>query len=204
MVRQREQFGRRRNCSRQSGQEGVKMEIGNAEKNQWIQIREIYLEAFPKAERKPFFTVKHGVARGKAQLLVAVERDVLAGFVMVIPYRDMVMVDYLAVSGQIRSQGTGSKILKEVCRRFPGKRLVLLIEKPDVAAPNREQRIARRNFYLKNGFTPASIAIDGYSGEMEVLSYGGQVSPQEYLDLQRYALGGMMFRLSKIRLATKK
>lgn len=177
------------------------MEISHVQKNQWGAIRDIYLEAFPKAERKPFPTVKHSVKTGKAQLLTAVEDGVLLGFVMLIPCRDMVMVDYLAVSGKVRSRGTGSRIMREVYSRFPGRRIVLLIERPEEGAENREQRISRRNFYLKNGFSPSGIFIKGYSGGMEVLSFGGTVSPREYMELQRYALGSLMFRLSKITLA---
>lgn len=177
------------------------MDILNTNQKPWKEIKEIYLEAFPKSERKPFFTVRHSVKKGKAQLLTAMDNGILQGFVMVIPYGNMVMVDYLAVSGKIRSRGTGSNIMQEVCKRFSDKKIVLLIEKLDDNAENKEQRIARRKFYLKNGFTSSDIYITGYSGNLEVLNYGGTVSPQEYMDLQRYALGKLMFRMSGIRLA---
>lgn len=36
---------------------------------------------------------------------------------------------------------------------------------------------------------------------MEVLNYGGTVSQEEYMDLQRYTLGKLFFRLSRIQLA---
>ena len=127
------------------------------------------------------------------------ENGVLQGFIMVIPYKDMIMVDYLAVSGKIRSRGTGSKILQEVCRHFPDKKIVLLIERLDDNAENKEQRIARRKFYFKNGFTSSDIYIIGHSGNMEILNFSGTVSLQEYMDLQRYALGRLMFRMSGIR-----
>lgn len=177
------------------------MDILNTNQKPWKEIKEIYLEAFPKSERKPFFTVRHSVKKGKAQLLTAMDNGILQGFVMVIPYGNMVMVDYLAVSGKIRSRGTGSNIMQEVCKRFSDKKIVLLIEKLDDNAENKEQRIARRKFYLKNGFSFSDIYITGYSGNLEVLNYGGTVSPQEYMDLQRYALGKLMFRMSGIRLA---
>lgn len=177
------------------------MEILSTGEKQWGEIRQIYLEAFPKSERKPFFIVRRSVKKGKAQMLAAMEKDTLLGFVMTIPYRNTVMVDYLAVSGKIRSQGTGSRIMQEVCRKFPDKKIVLLIERPDETAGNREQRIARRKFYLKNGFTSSGIFITGHSGNMEILNFGGTVSEQEYMELQRYALGNLMFYLSGIRLA---
>lgn len=178
------------------------MDILNMNQKPWKEIKEIYLEAFPKSERKPFLTVRRSVKKRKTQLLTAMDNGILQGFAMVIPYRDMVMVDYLAVSGKIRCHGTGSKIMQEVCKRFFDKRIVLLIEKLDDNAENKEQRIARRKFYLKNGFTSSDIFITGYSGNMEILKFGGTVSPQEYMDLQRYALGKLMFYMSGIHLDT--
>lgn len=157
------------------------------------------MEAFPKAERKPFSAIRRSVNKGKALLLTAMENKVLQGFVMAIPYKNMVMVDYLAVSSKIRSRGTGSRILQEICRYFPGKKIVLLIERLDDTAENKDQRIARKKFYFKNGFTSSNIYITGRSGNMEVLNFGGTVSVREYMGLQQYALGKLMFRLSGIR-----
>ena len=159
------------------------------------------MEAFPKAERKPFFTVRRSVNKGKSLLLTAMENEVLQGFVMAIPYKNMVMVDYLAVSSKTRSRGTGSKMMQEICRYFPGEKIVLLIERLDDTAENKDQRIARRRFYFKNGFTSSNIYITGRSGNMEILNFGGTVSKQEYMDLQQHALGKLMFRLSGIQLA---
>ena len=180
-------------------QGGKKVKFVAVEKAQWREVREIYLEAFPKRERKPFPILRWSARRGKVKVLAAVEDGVLQGFTAVIPWRDMVMVDYLAVSGSTRGKGTGSRIMGEVCRQYAGKRVVLLIERLDDRADNREQRIARRRFYYNNGFTSAGIFIQGAGGDMEVLTSGGPVSPEEYLGLQKYALGGLLFRLSGIR-----
>lgn len=177
------------------------MKIKYADKNDWKEIKEIYLEAFPKSERKPFFVIKHSIKKGKTKILIATEDNYLQGFVMVIPYRDMVMVDYLAISSKIRSRGVGSKIMQEICRQFSNKKIVLLIERLEDHAENKEQRIMRRKFYFKNGFTSSGIFINGYSGNMEILNWGSKVSVQEYMDLQQYALGKLMFKLSGIELA---
>lgn len=134
------------------------------------------------------------------RIFTAIDDQTLMGFVMVIPYEDMVMVDYLAVSGKIRSRGTGSFLMQEICKYFSGKKVVLLIERPDETARNQEQRIARRRFYFKNGFTSSGIFTKGAGGDMEILNFGGQVSPDRYLALQKYALGSLFFRLSKIQI----
>lgn len=172
----------------------------NVQKNQWEEIRNIYVEAFPKRERKPFWVLRHSVKRRKIQIFIETIKNAVQGFVVVIPFRNMVMVDYLAVSAKIRSRGTGSRMLQDVCQRFGGKKVVLLIERLEDQAENKDQRIARRKFYLKNGFTSSNIFITGTSGSMEVLNYGGTVTPEEYISLQKYALGALFFRLSKMQL----
>ena len=125
------------------------MEFTQVRKAQWPAVKSLYLEAFPKMERKPFTALKHSVNCGKAQLWTAADAETLMGFVIVIPYRDMVMVDHLAVSGKIRGRGTGSLILEEVGKAFADRRIVLLIERLDEQAENREQRISRKRFYEK-------------------------------------------------------
>lgn len=177
------------------------MEFTSVKKQQWSEIKEIYMEAFPKCERKPFFLLRQSIKRKKAVLAVAAEENQLLGFTVFVVYKDMVMIDYLAVSSKIRSRGTGSRILEHICGQFPDKKIVLLIERVDDMAENCQQRTARRRFYLKNGFTSSGIFITGAGGDMEVLNYGGTVSQEEYMDLQRYALGKLFFRLSRIQLA---
>ena len=126
------------------------MRFAEIEASQWKEVKSIYMEAFPK----------HSVKRGKARVFTASDENGLLGFTVAIPYQNMVMVDYLAVSGKIRSKGTGSFIMQEICRYFSDKKVVLLIERLDEGAENQEQRIARRRFYLKNGFTSADIFVE--------------------------------------------
>lgn len=75
------------------------MKLMHIHSNQWKQVKDIYLNAFPKAERKPFFMLKN--------------------------------------------------------------------------------------------------AKNDISGTMEIMNFGGTISIEEYLDLQKYALGPLLFRISK-------
>lgn len=111
----------------------------------------------------------------------------------------MILVEYLAVSNQIRSKGTGSKILGEICRQYDDKRILLLIEKIDETANNLEQRIARKRFYLKNGFESSGVLMQGVSGDMEILCHGGSISEDEFIAVQTHALGRILFGLSKTK-----
>ena len=158
------------------------------------------LGGFSKAGEKAVFYAEKICEKGKSSCDDSDRRRRPLGFTVLIPYKDMVMVDYLAVSSKIRSKGTGSYIIQNVCRHYAGKKIVLLIERLDDQAQNREQRVARRRFYLKNGFTSSDIFIEGVSGELEVLNYRGKVSQEDYICLQRYALGKLLFKLSKIKI----
>ena len=82
------------------------MEITIAQKNQWTAIKKIYLESFPKRERKPFLSLRYSAATGKTQIFTVSDKNKVAGFAVLIPYHDMVMVDYLAVSQKILRRGT--------------------------------------------------------------------------------------------------
>lgn len=174
------------------------MELMKVRQDQWNAIKEIYMEAFPKRERKPFFLLKSK----KVEIFTAVDKGKLLGFTAVIPLENLVMVDYLAVNSKIRSQGTGGFIMRSLCEMYRDKKIVLLIEKVEDTAENKGQRIARRRFYIKNGFTTSGLFVNGVSGTMEILNYGGYVQEKEYLQLQKHALGKWMFKLSHMKLVS--
>ena len=46
-----------------------KMRFAEIEASQWKEVKSIYMEAFPKRERKPFFVLKHA---GKGQGLYGI------------------------------------------------------------------------------------------------------------------------------------
>ena len=137
------------------------MEFMMAKKQQWAEIREIYLEAFPKRERKPYFVLRRSVRKKKAIVMTAVDGGQMLGFAVLIPYKDMVMVDYLAVSSKIRSKGTGSYMIQNICSRFSDKKVVLLIERVDEEAENKEQRIARWKILSQEWICPGKYFYNG-------------------------------------------
>lgn len=139
------------------------MQIKPMDNSQWPAIQEIYKEAFPKSEQKPFFLLKRPVRSGKAQLWTAEE------------------------DGQL---------LQHAMEQYTGKRVLLLIERLDDKAENSRQRIERRSFYLRNGFDGAGFCVEIGGGQMEVLRWGGPVTAEEYLGIQRHAMGGLLYRLS--------
>lgn len=58
------------------------MEIKRICQSQWNNVKSIYIEAFPKAERKPFFRLKYAAQKGKSEIWVASENDAVVGFMV--------------------------------------------------------------------------------------------------------------------------
>lgn len=90
------------------------MNIQLINSNQWDSIESIYMEAFPKRERKPFSSIQKSVNKKRAQLFVASEANEVLGFILCFIKDDLVLVDYLAVNQNIRGKGTGSKLIQYI------------------------------------------------------------------------------------------
>lgn len=112
------------------------------------------------------------------------------------------MIDYLAVNERLRDKGTGSFIIQSLCQIYQGNKIMLFIEQLDDSAENRQQRIDRRHFYLKNGFCSSQLFVNDISDTTEIMNFDGTISIEEYLDLQKYALGPLLFRISKQKCIT--
>nr|WP_230402955.1 GNAT family N-acetyltransferase [Lentilactobacillus kosonis] len=108
-------------------------------------------------------------------------------------HHKLTYVFFLAIDPSNRSQGYGSQALMAIKQQYVGNKLALIIEEVKTAAPNYEQRLKRKAFYLKNGFVPADFTLTEGHTDYELLSFNGDVDPNEYLALIRN-YGGVIFR----------
>lgn len=147
-------------------------------------IKHLYRKSFPKEERKPFSVIRKKQAEGSVEILSAESwRKDLLGFAITAKYKDLVLVDYLAVTPQCQGQGIGSQILTELKAYYPDKRIILEIEDPAEPCENGSDRIRRKAFYEKNGFTQAGFTVWLFGVKMPVLICGGSVEYEEYHQL---------------------
>ena len=98
-------------------------------------------------------------------------------------YSGIAYVGYLAVEEELRNRGYGSEILKAVCFMYALHRVVVDIEIVDENAENYEERLHRRDFYLRNGFQRTGIGYYIFNVDYELLSAHGTVTKQEFRDL---------------------
>lgn len=144
-------------------------------------MEELYKEAFPAAERKPFSLMRKKCGEGTAELLsLEGERGEFQGMAFVVWYQDMVLLDYFAISAKLRGSGVGSEAFRLLRQRYLGKRFFLEIERTGIEAENVGQRLKRKAFYLKNGMTPLQMFVELFGVEMEVLTDGCAISYKEY------------------------
>lgn len=92
----------------------------------------------------------------------------------------MVHIIYFAVEEALRGRGLGSRILEEMRRANPGKRLLVDIEEPSGAAPNNAQRLRRRDFYLRCGYRETAVRYPWRGEDYVILSLGGTVTDEEF------------------------
>ncbi len=155
----------------------------------WEHIRRLYLEAFPKCERKPFFLIRHIHRKGAADVWVIREEERFAGFAITLNSGDLVLLDYYAILPEFRSKGIGTQALRQLCTHYRDRRFFLEIESVYEDAPNHEERVRRKRFYLAAGLSELRIAVNVFGTNMELLGAGCTLTYEEYLSVYRASFG---------------
>lgn len=140
----------------------------------------LYENAFPIVERKPLKVLKGIVESGNGELLGIYKENEFCGFLFSVFDKKFVLIDYFAVDEACRGKGIGGKALKEIKERYKGKIVILEIEALNEKAINALQRENRKRFYLRNGFVETKIKVYIYQTNMELLTYGGKATFDEY------------------------
>lgn len=149
---------------------------------QWLKIRRLYRSAFPANERKPFRAIVDIHRSGRGDVWYCTVGGSFVGFASTVKGSELVLVDYLAVDSSRRDGGIGSGILAALQRQYPGGHLFLEIESVWEDVPDREARLRRKAFYLRNGFTPMNLMIWLFGVKMEVLGIDCRINFEEYRD----------------------
>lgn len=142
--------------------------------------KELYRSAFPKEERAPFFLLKKWAKKPSTKWLSIYDDDLWVGFFYLLTRGDLAYLMFFAIDETKRGCGYGSKALTALKERYPNHRIFLALEQLDETADNYEQRQARTNFYLKNGFTNRGHVISEGRLLFASLGWGEDVKLGEY------------------------
>ncbi|MDO5395933.1 MAG: GNAT family N-acetyltransferase [Bacteroidales bacterium] len=109
--------------------------------------------SFPPEERRDWDSVINGGEKGPALYAIYDDDSQHAvGMVTLWTLDSFVYIEHFAVYDQMRGHGIGGRTLTAIKEKYPGKNIVLEVEKPEVS-PEAKRRIA---FYERNGFRTIS------------------------------------------------
>ena len=122
-------------------------------------VRRLFISAFPKDERPPFYCMLKGSRKPGNDFLAMYDGDEFIGFTYVISKSDLAYVFFLAIEDSKRGMGYGSEALTLLNSYYEGHRIFLAIEQMDANADNYPERVRRLAFYEKNGLHLLGIKL---------------------------------------------
>ena len=141
----------------------------------------LYESSFPASERKALDYMLTGDRSAAYEVLVVSTPDFpVAGMVINVTHGELTMLDYLAISPDLRGRGLGHAVLPMVRDRVKeknGGRFFLEIETPPPACiprdpcDNAEQRVRRKAFYASVGMVETGVRAFIYESDMELLAF---------------------------------
>ena len=143
--------------------------------------RTLYESSFPASERKELDYMLTGEHASAYEVLVISTPTVrVAGMAVTVTHGDFTMLDYFAVSPDLRGQGLGHAalpLIRDHVRKSGGGHFFLEIETPPpLCIPrdpcdNAEQRVRRKAFYLSAGLIETGVRAFIYGNDMELLAF---------------------------------
>lgn len=132
-------------------------------------LRQVYHTAFPKEEQMPWWLLRLISLRRDMGVFGFYEGDRLRGLTVLVATEEVLFLLFLAIPEECRGQGWGSTILQQLKEEYPGRTILLNVERLDPMAENYDQRLLRMAFYKKNGFFDTGFDIDEVGGTFRVL-----------------------------------
>lgn len=142
-------------------------------------IKNLYLQAFPKNERFPFWILKHSIKKGKATLEAIVNNDIFIGMEYVVNCDDSFYLMFFAIDKKLRNKNYGAKVLEDLNDKY--KTIFLSIEKPKDELSQR-----RKNFYLRNGFFETNKYCSEAGVDYEILCNNKDYNITKEIHKKRY------------------
>lgn len=164
--------------------------LKEANKKQLKKMNYLYKKAFPIAERKPFSRIEKQREENITEVLAIINEGQYKGLIITLLHKDIVLLDYFAISDKFRGEGLGTKTLVAFKERYPNKRLVLEIEIPEENASNNAQRLSRKAFYIRNDLKETDISnINADGVKLQTLAFAEPITYDEYMEMCILSLG---------------
>lgn len=140
-------------------------------------------EAFPEIERMSFQEAFELSSMTDTDVIGFYENGNPIGFSVLVKNDMCGYIYFLAIDSNKRSMGYGSAALQKLIDTYSDIQLILDFEELDPKAENINQRIARKKFYLRNGFyeTGKFTILSGV--RFEVVCANKNLKEEDLMDL---------------------
>ena len=137
--------------------------------NNLSDARELYLSAFPKYERLPWWVLRLFTLNKNANLTCYYANGEFCGFTFDVITDSILYLMFFAVKRELRGKGCGSAILKYLKENNPSRAITLNVEIIDPSAENAEERVKRVEFYKKNGCVMTGVKCLLYGVDFNIM-----------------------------------
>lgn len=158
----------------------------------YLKVIDLYREAFPGAQRIPVWLLHYRLKKGQQGFSILYDGDTWIGLIYITEYKDIVFLQFFAISERLRSEGYGSKVMHSMTALHANKRIVLNIEEIDERAANFQHRLKRKTFYEMNGFSSSGYIVKEPEGRHEMLILGGNISKEEIEAMYKNIFGHVL------------
>lgn len=135
----------------------------------WPAVCALAREAFPPEEYLPPQQLIE-LARAEGFDFWLLEEDgEFIGFMVIMTHGRTAYLFFLAICPERRAKGCGAKALACLPKQYPDMQHVVDLEMQDDSAMNHDQRIARKAFYLQNGYQETGLYLTYLGVSYEVL-----------------------------------
>ncbi len=148
------------------------------------EINNLYIEAFPKAERKPMKQIIKVCQNGYGRIIPILLDDEFVGMFITLDSDgdDILLIDYFAIKSDYRGLSLGSKAI-DLLNKMENKTIIIEIEPCVSDANNLLQRQKRKKFYENLGFKQTDINISWFGVDLELMSLNKIIDFNHYMDL---------------------
>lgn len=148
------------------------------------EINDLYIEAFPKAERKPMDQIIKVCQNGYGRIIPILMDDKFVGMFITLDSDgdNTLLIDYFAIKSDYRGLSLGSKAI-ELLNKMENKTIIIEIEPCVNEASNLLQRQKRKKFYENLGFRQTDINISWFGVDLELMSLNKTINFNHYMDL---------------------
>ena len=121
-------------------------------------VERLNIEAFPEEERIPLSEYLRYTDNDDANFFAFYNEEEFVGFAFSIYNQKAFYVSFFAIMPHLRSHGYGQEIIEKLVE-FYQRTMLLEVERLDEECDNLEQRQARMDFYIRNGFRTANAFL---------------------------------------------